>query len=148
MAEILIGLKDIRREPIKGWEDFFREGEDYLKAAKGAFLRHKESFTPEILFNIIAMAIEKFIMAALMRHGALPYNHTMTDLVEAMEEVFPDGVKSFRQGLLDLDKFQEICDVDAFRITPPALEEIPEMLELAHGLRNLAYSKIVGEAMP
>lgn len=31
------------------------------------------AFTPEIICNLIAMAIEKFVMAVLMRHGALPY---------------------------------------------------------------------------
>jgi len=134
----LIGLQDIRVQPIEGWEDFLNEGEAYLKTASGAHARRREVFTPEILYNIIAMAIEKFVMAALMKHGALPYNHTMGDLVAAMEETFPGALQENRQQLLDLDRYQEICDVDAFKISPPDAEEINGMLEIARHLRQLA----------
>ncbi|MCI5211179.1 MAG: hypothetical protein D3910_20885, partial [Candidatus Electrothrix sp. ATG2] len=63
-------------EPIRGWEEFLRDGEGYLRTATAAYTKKNGIFTSEILYNLIAMAIEKFIMAALMRHGAMPYNHT------------------------------------------------------------------------
>ena len=110
----LIGFNEIRTRSIEGWEDFLHEGEAYLKTAGGAQAKGRQAFTPEILYNIIAMAIEKFVMAALMKYGALPYNHTMGDLVEAMEETFPGALGEIKDKLLALDRYQEICDVDAF----------------------------------
>ena len=73
------------------------------------------------------MAIEKFVMAALMSHGAMPYNHTMADLVEALEETFPGAVATIRDGLLQLDKYQEICDLEGFSIRPPEMKKIPSI---------------------
>lgn len=83
----LIPLAEI--EPIRGWEEFLQDGKGFLSTALAGYQKRQQVFTAEILYNIIAMAVEKFVMAALMRHGALPYNHTMADLVEAMETTFP-----------------------------------------------------------
>lgn len=130
-------------EPIKGWEEFFQDGEEYLKTAIGGYEKRQNIFTSEILYNINAMAIEKFVMAALMRHGALPYNHTMGDLVEAMEETFPHAMGDIGEGLLALDKYQEICDIDTYNVSPPSMEDIPGMLELADKLRSLVINELL-----
>ncbi len=138
-APSLIGFKDIKTQSIEGWEDFLHEGEAYLKTAHGAHAKNRKVFTPEILYNIIAMAIEKFVMAALMKYGALPYNHTMGDLVEAMEETFPGALGDIKEQLLALDRYQEICDVDAFMIRPPRGDEIAGMLEIGAAVQVLVH---------
>jgi hypothetical protein len=122
---------------VGGWEDFLKDGEGFLKTAIGAYKKQKKAFTSEILYNIIAMAIEKFAMAALMRNGALPYNHTMKDLVEAMDSTFPAALDDVREGLLSMDRYQEICDLDGFRITQPERSEIEGMLNIAKKLERL-----------
>jgi hypothetical protein len=137
----LVPLKML--EPIMGWEEFLKDGEGYLRTAVGGYQKRQQVFTSEILYNIIAMAIEKFVMAALMRHGAMPYNHTMGDLVEAMESTFPGRMGTLGEGLLDLDRYQEICDVDAFNICPPGMEKISGMLELAKELHTLVVEELV-----
>ncbi len=124
-------------QSIDGWEDYLKDGEGFLRTAVGAHEKQKKVFTSEILYNIIAMAIEKFVMAALMRHGALPYNHTMRDLVEAMDRTFPSAIDELREGLLKMDGYQEICDLDGFRISPPGMDKIPGMLNIAQKLQSL-----------
>lgn len=124
-------------QPIGGWEDFWRDGNAFFATASSAHAARKKAFTPEILYNIIAMAIEKFVMTALMRHGTMPYNHTMKDLVEAMDEVFPGVMADMREGLLNLDRYQEICALDSFNIAGPDMAEIPAMLDLAGRLQAL-----------
>jgi len=133
--------------PISGWEDFLADGEGYLQTAAGAHAGKKTAFTPEILYNLVSMAIEKFIMAALMRHGALPWNHTMRDLAEALEAAFPD-VKNTSLGkrLIALDRYQEICDTDHFTIRPPDESDIPSMIELAREIRQLVSQVVPATA--
>ena len=137
---LLSDLKSV--QPIDGWQDFMHDGKGFLKTAVTAHGKRKHAFTPVILYNLIAMAIEKFVMAALMRYGALPYNHTMKDLVEAMDETFPGSINDIRESLLQFDEFQDICDLEGFSITPPEMEEIPAMLVLAGKMQNLATEKI------
>lgn len=129
--------------PVTGWEEYFRHGEGFLNTAAQAQRKSVQAFTPEILYNLIAMAIEKFVMAALMRHGELPYNHTMADLVAAMEQVFPGKMGEIGDGLLKMDQYQDICSLDGFKISPPMMEEIPAMLELAERLRQLVQEQLL-----
>lgn len=129
-------------EPIRGWEEFLRDGDAYLKTATAAYKKKNKVFTSEILYNLIAMAIEKFVMAALMQHGTMPYNHTMADLVEAMEHTFPGKMGNIGEGLLDMDKYQDICDLDGFKIIPPEMEKIAEMLELARRMQTLVTEEL------
>lgn len=128
--------------PIQGWEEFLADGNGYLRTADGAYKKGNRIFTSEILYNIIAMSIEKYVMAALMRHGTMPYNHTMADLVEAMEETFPHAIDAIREGLLKLDTYQDICDPYEFTLVEPAMDEIPAMLEVAERLRQLVENEL------
>lgn len=137
-------LSDLKKaQPISGWEDFWGEGKAFLKTASAAYAQQKKAFTTVILYNIVAMAIEKFVMTALMCEGKLPYNHTMKDLVEAMEEAFPGAMSDIREGLLQLDQYQEICDLDTFNIAGPAMAEIPLMLDLAGRLQDLVEQQLL-----
>ena len=136
-------LTDIKpMPPISGWQDFLNDGKSFYKTAEAALRKNKKVFTPEILYNIIAMAIEKFVMAALMKHGAMPYNHTMRDLVEAMDTTFPNALDDLRDGLLKMDEYQDICDLDGFRITPPEMDQIPEMVQMATTLKGLVSNEL------
>lgn len=129
-------------KPIQGWEEYLEDGDGYLRTAKGGYANRKKVFTSNILYNIIAMAIEKFVMAALMRHGTLPYNHTMADLVESMEQTFPGALADIREGLLRLDSYQDICDPYEFSIVELAMDEIPGMLDLAEKLQKLVTNDL------
>lgn len=133
----LIGFSDIKSFAINGWEEYLREGDQYLTTARRAFAGQRHAFTAEILYNVIAMAIEKLVMGALMQSGNLPYNHTMRDLAEAMEEHFPGRLGGISERLLALDAYQEICDLDTYHRTPPTMAEIPAMLGLAMELQEL-----------
>ena len=44
---------------------------------------------------------------------------------------FPEFMRS------KMDQYQDICDLDGFRITPPEKEEIPGMLQIAQRLQSL-----------
>ncbi len=142
----VVGFADIKAEPvaIQGWEEYLHDGDAFLQTGLAAHEKKKRAFTPEILYNIVAMAIEKHVMAALMHKGELPYNHTMGDLVAAMEEVFPRAIAEIKDGLLDLDRYQEICDVDTFNIIPPTVDELPIMLSLAVKMQELAHTATGG----
>ena len=128
--------------PIHGWETFLRDGEGYLRTAVNAHKKQKKVFTPEILYNMFAMAMEKFFMAALMRHGTMPMNHTMIDMMTAMEQTFPRAVADIRDAVIALDKYQQICDPFECTIDPPHVSEIPAMLELAERVHELVVDEL------
>ena len=127
----LAGFPAPNREPIKGWEEFLQEGNQFLATANNAYVQRREPFTTGILYNLVAMAIEKLIMALLMKSGNLPYNHTMHDLVEAIDEFLPGELAGLGEELERLDGFQDICDMESYSISPPTMGQISGMLALA-----------------
>lgn len=139
-AENLLGFNDIK-QPITDWQIFLQEGGQFLNTAGKGYANRRQVFTAEILYNLVAMAIEKLIMALLMKSGNLPYNHTMHDLVDSMEEFLPGSLEEYGDKLKALDAYQEICDAQSFKITPPSMAEVGEMLDLARQVQQIALAQ-------
>ena len=144
IPQSLVALADIRPRAIDDWAQYRLEGEQFLRLAEQAHHRQKKAFTPTILYNLVTMAIEKLVMAALMRCGRLPDNHTLHDLVAALERWLPETVHGLAGPLCELDSFQDICDPYAGTITAPSRREVESMLILARKLEErLAMGTVV-----
>ena len=138
----LVGFSDIKKEPIRDWEEFLLEGRQFLATASKAYAAKRKAFTTGIIYNLVAMSIEKMIMAMLMKSGNLPYNHTMHDLVESMEEFMPGQLENLGEELKRLDAFQEICDQDEYTIKTPTATEVSRMLTLADRMESLTLEQL------
>ena len=139
----LAGFPAPNSEPIKGWHEFLQEGNQFLATANNAYAQRREPFTTAILYNLVAMAIEKLIMALLMKSGKLPYNHTMRDLVEAIDEFLPGELAGLGEELKRLDGFQDICDMESYSITPPTMGQISGMLKLALEVQSRIMTSVI-----
>ena len=127
---------------IEDWNNYRDDGEQFLNTAVAAFKKKKKAFSSETLYNLTCMAIEKYIMAFLMKNGDLADNHTMIDMVRSMErhlELNPDLVEK----LLFLDQFQEICDLDNYSVRVPAEEDIITFLATGQQLREYLMPYLV-----
>lgn len=126
---------------ITDWRLYLRDGEQYLATAEGAAVRRREVFTPEILYNLTAMAIEKLIMGFLMSRGDLAENHTMGDLLVAIKRhlALP---QSLVDGLTYLDSFQEICDLDTYSRRAPTEEECGQIIAIGADLKNFITASL------
>jgi hypothetical protein len=121
---------------ISDWQDYFRDGKQFLSTAVGAYSKNKRTFTPEAIFNITAMAIEKYIMAFLMKNGDLAENHTMTDLAAALVR-HTGPIPELTQKLLYLDTFQDICDLEVSSYVQPNSEQIGEIIAIGQEVERL-----------
>lgn len=142
----LVGFADIRTQAIDGWQQYDLHGRQFLDLAERAHRGENSLFTAKILYNLIAMAIEKLVMARLMAIGRLPYNHTMHDLVAALEEWLPETVRGIAEPIRGLDNYQDICDPYTCTIRVPTSEEIGAMLTLARKLEERLDTAACGEA--
>ncbi len=117
------------------WSEFMTEGDAFLKTANGGAKR-PQIFTPEILYNLLAMSIEKHIMAALVFKGTLADNHTFTDLINSAKEVCPLG-DAISMRLLDLEAYQNICPVfDGYNRDPFPVEKVQGMISIAEEIQQ------------
>jgi hypothetical protein len=120
--------------PIDNWQEYLHDGEQFLQTATKAHENKKRAFSPETLYNLTAMAIEKYIMAFLMQRGDLAENHTMTDLAAALERHVGPQPELFANLLL-LDSFQDICDFELARYVPIRPQQIPTIIAIGHDVR-------------
>lgn len=127
---------------VDGWQDYWADGEQFLRVATAAHEQQKKTFKPEALYNLVAMAIEKFIMAYLMKNGDLAENHTMTDLANALERHMGKLV-DLREKLEFLDTFQDICDLDTAQYIEPDTQQITKIIAIGKEVQQLISPFIV-----
>jgi len=141
-----------RLTPRESWQDFIAEGRQFHKAALGG-LKRTEVFTPEILYNLLAMAMEKYIMGLLMYRKNLPDNHTFQDLVDGLRRMeaqsgatsSPRLTDALAEELLALDAFQEICSVDGYARQAPNEAEILRMSQTCARLQEYVQAGLPPE---
>ena len=121
---------------IDNWQEYRRDGEQFLHTAVSAAKNHNHRFTPDTLYNLVAMAIEKLIMAFLMRRGDLAENHTMLDLLRALEKhisILPELAGNFAY----LDAFQDICAIDSYNCITPSPADVERINAIGLEVRDL-----------
>lgn len=129
---------------IDNWQDYARDGQQFLNTANNAFDKKKKTFSYDTLYNITCMAIEKLIMAFLMKNGDLAENHTMGDLQIALERHLGD-LGNIATELSYLDTFQEICDLDSFTIRVPDKDDIMRILRAGNSIHKLLEPYVFGQ---
>jgi hypothetical protein len=123
---------------IDNWRDYRRDGEQFLHTATEAHNKKKKAFSTDTLYNVTCMAIEKMIMAFLMKNGDLAENHTMADLLRALQLHLGD-IPDLAEKLMYLDTFQEICSLDNFTIHNPSEEDVVKMLAIGEDVRVVLH---------
>lgn len=121
---------------IDNWREYRRDGEQFLNTAIGAHNKRKKAFSTDTLYNVTCMAIEKLIMAFLMKNGDLAENHTMADLLRALQ-LHLDDISDLEEKLTYLDSFQEICSLENFVIQVPTEEDVVKMLSIGEDVQRV-----------
>jgi hypothetical protein len=116
------------------YDTSIKEADQYLKVAVGG-LKRGTVFTPEILYNILGMAIEQYCLALLYYKGTMPDNHTFLDLVEAMSKVVPVP-EDLKKELRDLQGYQEICCLNTYVRSVPGRTAILGMIDTTRKLES------------
>lgn len=122
------------------WHVWLPQGDQYLKA--GTPKSGTSKFGTDILYNLLSMSLESYIMAILDFKQNLPDNHTYTDLINGLERVMPLD-KDLKHRILKYESIQSICSVDKFSIQQPSDEEISDLREAIKEIKELAYQTCV-----
>jgi hypothetical protein len=126
---------------LTDYAKYWEEAGKYLRIAKGGLDRPK-IFTPEILYNLLGLSIEKFFMAAMMRHGDLADNHTFSDLVDSAARIRPVDA-SLAANLKEAETYQNICPAfDGYMRKDIPREAILKMIDTTEEVKGWADSTI------
>ena len=106
------------------WKTWLVHGDQYLNAASPK--KTTNVFNTEILYNMLSMSLESYIMAILDFHKTLPDNHTYTDLMCALDRVMTIDT-GLKEKILKYENIQSICSIDKYERRAPNQEEINEL---------------------
>lgn len=117
------------------WQTWLENGDQYLKAAtpKG----QESRFRGDVRYNLLAMAFESYAMAISDHAGTLPYNHTFTDLVDAIDPLvnLPGELK---ERILAYEDVQSICSIDAYHRGCPDKDGLDDLKGALEKVRRIA----------
>ncbi len=108
---------------------YLRDGQGYYRTAVGAKKR-PQIFTPEIVYNLLSMVIEKYFMAFFESHHTMADNHTFTDLINSANRIAPVP-STLINDLKSLEVFQNLCPVfTGYQRSIPDEGQIRKMYEV------------------
>lgn len=112
---------------------YWKEGEAYHRTALGAKNRRKV-FNAEIIYNLLAMAIEKYFMAFFEKHNTMPDNHTFTDLINSANRIMPMDTQLV-YDLQSLETMQDICPIfEDYQRHEPNDIQLEKLFEVTEGV--------------
>lgn len=119
------------------WQTWLVKGDQYLRASKPG--SNANRFGTEIVYNLLSMSLESYIMAVLDINHALPENHTYTDLFDALDLVMKvdSGLKS---RILKYENIQSICSVDKYSTRKPSDLEIADLKDALVEFSGIAHA--------
>lgn len=107
------------------WKDFHKEAQGFHKAVKNAV--SKEKFNPETNYNIITMAVEKYLVAYLFKIGVAATNHTLSGLIEEIKYQGQEVSDFIMKEIFYIDSFQYICSIEGFEMKEPSKSDVERM---------------------
>ena len=124
------------------YKEFYEHAVKYHNLAKKGFLKRPEVFTNEILYNVLGLAIEKYVMSLMTFNGEMPEGHTFFDLIEAAKTKIsiPDKLS---KSLIELEAHQNLCPV----FNPQGAKDIPndiihQMIDATNELASIVEKNI------
>ncbi|GBC59740.1 hypothetical protein DENIS_0681 [Desulfonema ishimotonii] len=126
------------------WRLFIQDGDKYLKTAVNASEKRSKVFTPDLLYNIVSMAIEKHVMGYLLYHNRLPDNHTLPDLMDAVPEL-RDADGDLCRDVIRMGHFQEICSLNTYNRRIPKEGDVREFLDIGTRIQDFVTSRLSSE---
>jgi hypothetical protein len=124
---------------------FISDAESYYKTALGG-VKRKAVFTNEILYNIISMSIEKYMMGFLTSKNELPPCHTLGNMIkEVMRHVAVSD--SLVKKMDYFDKLQFICSFAFIKQEPISDNDIADMIVVLIEVRALVQGHLLNKEM-
>jgi hypothetical protein len=125
---------------IEGYEQMIRHADGYFNTASRAYSK-KSVFSDELIFNILTMSIEKFLVGLLMSKGIMPVNHVIKYLLMETNQYF-DLDKDVSQKLEMVDHYLDICSIDEFMKITPSHEELGKLRDATEQLKKYIYNHV------
>jgi len=121
---------------MTSWPEWIKSGDQYLCAAGPS--GRPSRFAGSLRYNLIALSFESYAMAMLDFNKYLPDNHTISDLVAALQRYLALET-GLAERLLSYEHFQRICSFADYERTEAGPEELDGFCTAVSEVATLAH---------
>lgn len=114
---------------------YFDAGNSYLKTAKRGY-RRRSVFSSAMLYHILCLSIEKFLMGIFCYHNAIPQHSTLSHMVQEVA-AFTNVPKELIEQVQSMDSVLNLCDPNAPLQSALTESQIQSMLTVGEKIRDL-----------
>ncbi len=138
----MLGFLNVKDESvIVEFEDDYRDAKAYHRRAE-QFLQ--EGQHSSVVFNVAAVALERYLVALCELHGIAPGNHNYTCLMDAVEELV-NVPPELNQAIRSLDRIFGICSLDDYYHGTPEPDDTTRVLAMCAQVQNLFEPRKIAE---
>jgi len=131
---------------ISGWNDHIRDGRQYLNTACRGLSR-PAVFNNELIFQLAAMAIEKLIVGVCQYHHRMPFDHTLSGLVDGLTPVCPMDA-GLAEEIKRIERLDDMCTLAPVRRKVPGDMDIRRILDVGRQVAGFAERHVPWEDPP
>jgi c-di-GMP-related signal transduction protein len=119
---------------------YFDAGNSYLEAAKRG--NHRRSvFSGTMIYHILCLSVEKFLMGIFCYHNAIPQHSTLSHMVQEVA-AFTDVPKALIERVQSMDNILNLCEPNAPLQMTLTENQLQDMLSLAEKIRDIVSTYI------
>ena len=116
-------------------ESYFAAGNSYLQTAiKGH--RRSSVFTDSMIYHILCLSIEKFLMGLFCCHNAIPEHHTLSNMIREAAS-FAEMPEDLMEQIEAMDNVLNLCDPSAPLKATLTESQLQAMLKVGEKVRDL-----------
>ncbi len=108
--------------------DNFYFADSYLTTITTAFYNQNRRFNNDLLYNMITIAFEKFMVSWLAYHDQIATSHLPLMLYRELNPFEPALSETLRKSAILVGSFEGICSIDGFGYRTPTDSDIEKMI--------------------
>ncbi|MDR3366216.1 MAG: hypothetical protein LBO71_04535 [Prevotellaceae bacterium] len=90
----------------------------------------------ELVFNVAAIALERYLVALCCRHGMEPESHSFVCLMNAIDKCM-DIPHELSRSIRSLDRIFGICSIDSYRHEKTGADDASRALRLCSDVSSM-----------
>ncbi len=109
-------------------KESFEYADSYLKTIETIFNNPERRFDNDLLYNMVAICFEKYMIAWLACHDMIATSHLPLMLYRELKPFEPELSESIKQTAIFIGSFEGICSIDDFGYKTPTNSDIVRII--------------------
>ncbi len=120
----------------------FEFADSYLSTITSAFKNPNRKFDNDLLYHMVAICFEKFMIAWLAHHNMIATSHLPLMLYRELSPFEPQLSISLRKTAILIGSFEGICSIEDFGYKTPDNIQMENMIEGLNELKSLVSERL------